>query len=248
MTSKEGGESKFTAVTCTLVALFSSSIRKQLSGVSASGQVLPKPSRPQRLKRFMLSSRLLLRSSLLLGASAGLAVMAAPSPALAITWNWSFQTDIQDQFGSGTFTTADPPPPVAGTIYTITSIAGTYSRGGTTYDITGLKSQTDNTFKWDGTSLSPILAMTAGISFFTDSAGSRYVNLYTIPSACPEVYCAIKRALTDFGGSNGRPTSSSLVPVQGPAPSGVPGPLPLFGAAAAFGWSRQLRRRINTPA
>jgi hypothetical protein len=25
----------------------------------------------------------------------------------------------------------------------------------------------------------------------------------------------------------------------------VPGPLPLFGAAAAFGWSRQLRRRID---
>jgi hypothetical protein len=25
----------------------------------------------------------------------------------------------------------------------------------------------------------------------------------------------------------------------------VPGPLPLFGAAAAFGWSRQLRRRIR---
>lgn len=25
----------------------------------------------------------------------------------------------------------------------------------------------------------------------------------------------------------------------------VPGPLPLFGAAAAFGWSRQLRRRIS---
>jgi hypothetical protein len=29
-----------------------------------------------------------------------------------------------------------------------------------------------------------------------------------------------------------------------PAPSSVPGPLPLFGAAAAFGWSRQLRKRI----
>lgn len=28
----------------------------------------------------------------------------------------------------------------------------------------------------------------------------------------------------------------------------VPGPLPLFGAAAAFGWSRQLKRRIQTPA
>ena len=28
------------------------------------------------------------------------------------------------------------------------------------------------------------------------------------------------------------------------APPGVPGPLPLFGAGAAFGWSRKLRRRI----
>jgi hypothetical protein len=29
--------------------------------------------------------------------------------------------------------------------------------------------------------------------------------------------------------------------------TGVPGPLPLFGAAAAFGWSRRLRRRLSTP-
>jgi hypothetical protein len=29
--------------------------------------------------------------------------------------------------------------------------------------------------------------------------------------------------------------------------SAVPGPLPLFGAAAAFGWSRRLRKRIATP-
>jgi len=27
----------------------------------------------------------------------------------------------------------------------------------------------------------------------------------------------------------------------------VPGPLPLFGAAAAFGWSRRLRKRMATP-
>jgi hypothetical protein len=30
-------------------------------------------------------------------------------------------------------------------------------------------------------------------------------------------------------------------------PSAVPGPLPLFGAAAAFGWSRRLRKRISSP-
>jgi hypothetical protein len=34
-----------------------------------------------------------------------------------------------------------------------------------------------------------------------------------------------------------------------PSPSGaaVPGPLPLLGAGAAFGWSRKLRKRIATP-
>jgi hypothetical protein len=30
------------------------------------------------------------------------------------------------------------------------------------------------------------------------------------------------------------------------APASVPAPLPIFGAAAAFGWSRQLRRRIDS--
>ena len=32
-----------------------------------------------------------------------------------------------------------------------------------------------------------------------------------------------------------------------PASSSVPGPLPLFGAGAAFGWSRRLRKRIAAP-
>jgi len=44
-------------------------------------------------------------------------------------------------------------------------------------------------------------------------------------------------------------TSNSLQfsPVSSPAAS-APSPLPLFGAATGFGWSRQLRRRIKTPA
>jgi len=36
-----------------------------------------------------------------------------------------------------------------------------------------------------------------------------------------------------------------LGPFSAPA-TAVPGPLPLFGAAAAFGWSRKLRRRLAT--
>lgn len=34
-------------------------------------------------------------------------------------------------------------------------------------------------------------------------------------------------------------------PPPDPVPADVPAPLPLFGAAAAFGWSRSLRRRIS---
>jgi MYXO-CTERM domain-containing protein len=30
-------------------------------------------------------------------------------------------------------------------------------------------------------------------------------------------------------------------------PTATPGPLPLFGAGAAFGWSRRLRKRIAAP-
>ncbi|QVL53107.1 MAG: hypothetical protein KFB97_01295 [Cyanobium sp. M30B3] len=41
-------------------------------------------------------------------------------------------------------------------------------------------------------------------------------------------------------------TSESINLIVGP-PAEVPGPLPLFGAAAAYGWSRRIRRRITAP-
>jgi hypothetical protein len=166
-----------------------------------------------------------------------------------ITWNWGFQTGIPS-FGSGTFTTADPPPAVAGTIYTITSIAGTYTQDGTTYGITGLDSDTNNTFKWDGTSFFPIISTYDGISFRSDSTDSAIVYIYCTTSFCKDNagFGAIDKALTDIDGADGSVTLSSLMPAQAPAPAGVPGPLPVFGVATAFGWSRQLRRRIKTPA
>ncbi len=36
-------------------------------------------------------------------------------------------------------------------------------------------------------------------------------------------------------------------PSSEPPPSSVPGPLPLLGAGAAWGWTRRLRQRITTP-
>lgn len=63
------------------------------------------------------------------------------------------------------------------------------------------------------------------------------------------------RSLADFGfntsgligtwtltGTGGGDTINLVV---GNPPSAVPGPLPLFGAAAAFGFSRRLRRRVS---
>lgn len=38
---------------------------------------------------------------------------------------------------------------------------------------------------------------------------------------------------------------SAPIPSSAPATSSVPGPLPILGVAAAFGFSRKLRRRIN---
>jgi hypothetical protein len=43
---------------------------------------------------------------------------------------------------------------------------------------------------------------------------------------------------------DGTPTAGAMVQYA-IAAAPVPGPLPLFGAAAAFGWSRRLRRRIG---
>ena len=42
-------------------------------------------------------------------------------------------------------------------------------------------------------------------------------------------------------------TSESIQVILGAPAASVPGPLPLLGAGAAFGWSRRLRKRITTP-
>jgi hypothetical protein len=51
---------------------------------------------------------------------------------------------------------------------------------------------------------------------------------------------------TDNGGTNVGNSSSLQLTTNPPSIIPVPGPLPLFGAAAAFGYSRRLRRRVKT--
>jgi hypothetical protein len=177
-----------------------------------------------KLKRFF---HLSLMVSGLLGAG-----MIQASPAQAVTiWQWSFSTNLADQFGLGTFTTADVIPN-AGVTYTLTDISGTYNRAGIPYAITGLSSafQANNQFQWDGSTLSSILSDKKGISFI---AGSTPVNLSYFPLG----FAPINGLQSDFSGIDGNITFSRLTP--------VPGPLPFLGAAAAFRWSRTLRRRTT---
>jgi hypothetical protein len=42
-------------------------------------------------------------------------------------------------------------------------------------------------------------------------------------------------------------TGDTIQVFIGAPAAAVPGPLPLLGAGAAFGWSRRLRKRISTP-
>ena len=52
---------------------------------------------------------------------------------------------------------------------------------------------------------------------------------------------------SDGNGDNYTANDTINLIVGTPPAASVPGPLPLFGAAAAFGWSRRLRKRIATP-
>ncbi|MFM7549174.1 MAG: hypothetical protein ACKO8I_09950 [Cyanobacteriota bacterium] len=173
-------------------------------------------------------------------ASAGF-FLAAVAPAQAVTtWNWSFSSP-SNRSGSGTFTTADVTP-TAGVDIQILGISGSISDG-STYNITSLNSQNNNIFRWDGSSSSPFLVQNrqinpfAGISFTTTNNGN--YNLY----ARSGTFSAVDSLDTP---ENSYIVDNSLVqPVLAPPANAVPGPLPLLGAAAAFGASRRLRQRIK---
>lgn len=169
----------------------------------------------------------------------GSLIVLSAGQAMAVTkWNWSFQTNVPGQSGQGTFTTNDATLTV-GTTYTITDIGGSYTRNGITYAITGLSNYqgATNTFQWGGYS-SPIITNYLGISFIADSGDN--VNIYfNDVSQDAAIYSGVDETVTEFiGDPDGLITFSSLTPA-------VPGPLPLFGAAAAFGVSRRLRRRVK---
>jgi hypothetical protein len=157
------------------------------------------------------------------------------------TWNWSFSRD-SSTYGSGTFTTADVTP-TANVDIQITGISGSITVSGTTYSITALNNTRNNIFLWDGSGSSSLLVRDnfgSGISFVTAFGNYGLENVFFGGNSIVTAN-SFFTPTTAFGFS-----TSSVQPVVTPSgAAAAPGPLPLFGAAAAFGASRRLRHRLK---
>ena len=121
------------------------------------------------------------------------------------------------------------------------------------YSITGSPSFNGLVFNTSGSSvsaISTILGGAPGIGVFGISSsyisGSPIVSASTFPGeTLSSLGFTINSGLLGSWTLNG--TGDTIQLFLGPPAAAVPGPLPLFGAAAAFGWSRRLRKRIATP-
>ncbi len=76
------------------------------------------------------------------------------------------------------------------------------------------------------------------------TAGYGPLFAYAYNASISEVIGSLQDLSAPGSFIDGTPAASAMVKYA-IATAPVPGPLPLFGAAAAFGWSRQLRRRIG---
>jgi len=188
-------------------------------------------------------------------AAAGLvAVVCTPRAAEAGSLNWKFkyanqiEADVTVQAnGAGSI---DP-----GVLYTITGASGTIGAvggvcGATCFNITGLSNYNGatNTFQYN-----PSLNPNDPSAFITDIDGISFV---TNEVASFNIYWSINSptlGIADSYTTNSPSASAASIPLAGsiivagpsaPVPSSVPGPLPIFGAGAAFGMSRRLRRRV----
>jgi hypothetical protein len=143
-------------------------------------------------------------------------------------------------------------------------VLGVYASGSSIYAATmgGLIISTNNGTSWSNyttanglvdnnvrgvyASGSSIYAATYGGLSISTNNGTSWSN-YTTTSGLGEDYV---RGVYASGSSIYAATTGGLSIAQqsDPTPSSVPGPLPLFGAASAFGFSRKLRRRLRAAA
>jgi len=92
---------------------------------------------------------------------------------------------------------------------------------------------------------SSIYAATGGGLSISTDGGTSFTN-YTITSGLGNDI--VTGVYADGGNIYAATTGGLSIAQQSDPPSAVPGPLPLFGAASAFGFSRKLRRRLRAAA
>ena len=206
----------------------SSTLNRTESAASGSSQASLKPSSPTGAKR-------------LLGrAAVGAALLASclhAGAASALSFNFSFPgiglpTDPATVTGVVSGLVDNASNQKSGLTLTITSATNTPSGGWNTF------TDSDN-LGGDGFDVSG--GLVTGVNIFY-SKGDQDLYLGNQGGYFAGLFAS------DFFNVDFNATSSNsllFTPVGGPPPASVPGPLPLFGAGAAFGWSRRLRRKIK---
>lgn len=142
------------------------------------------------------------------------------------------------------------PVVVNGTTYDVTTFVGSYNDNSSRFTTTempwfGSGSSAEQFAIAVGTQLGlPVFGSTGPFFAYligTDPlGGSTKLDAYSYESSSNPPSVSKRGSAASF--------SASYAVVSAQAPSAVPGPLPLFGAAAAFGMSRRLRRRIKLSA
>jgi len=93
---------------------------------------------------------------------------------------------------------------------------------------------------------SNIYAATNGGLSISTNGGSSFTNYTTTSGLVGNQVRGVYASSTSiYAATQG---GLSIAQQSDPTPSAVPGPLPLFGAASAFGFSRKLRRRLRAAA
>jgi hypothetical protein len=174
----------------------------------------------------------------------GLSLLSQPAQAL----NWNFSYTLNDGgVYTGTYITDGSSPAATDTVYNVTGISGTITKGATTVSISGLDNSNsspfagNNTFKWDGTGIG---VKEWGIRF-TDTNGGEY-NLTGVDPTDPSyVFTGLGIFANAQGISDGDIVTSSFAPA-----TAVPwetDALPVVGSTILFGAGLWAKRKFAKP-
>ena len=130
---------------------------------------------------------------------------------------------------------------VGGVLYDVTVVETSYTASTSSFQLPPL-----GQMPWWGSQ--PTADNFAGQVFSAlgegSTAGYGPLFAYAYNASIAEVVGSLQDLSATGSFIDGTPAASATVKYA-IATAPVPGPLPLFGAAAAFGWSRQLRRRVG---